>query len=74
MDVVSLVVYVICALEFYLRFLTDRPIRGISTSQAEKGEIKRPMDTRMKIMMGALAFSSLCLFIRYVNHYNRPFL
>jgi hypothetical protein len=66
------VVYVTCALEFYLRFLKDRPIREISTSNAEKGEIKHPMDTRMKIMMGGLAFSSLCLFIRYVNHNNKP--
>ncbi|KIM74097.1 hypothetical protein PILCRDRAFT_815278 [Piloderma croceum F 1598] len=66
LQLVSLVVYVTCALEFYLRFLKDRPIREISTSNAEKGEIKRPMDTRMMIMMGGLAFSSLCLFIRAV--------
>jgi len=66
LQLVSLVVYVTCALEFYLRFLKDRPIREISISNAEKGKIKRSMDTRMKIMMGALAFSSLCLFIRAV--------
>jgi len=65
-------VYVICALEFYLRFFKDRPIREISTSNAEKGEIKRLMDMQMKIMMGGLAFSSLCLFIRYINHHTKP--
>ena len=60
-------VYVICAAEFFLRFVTDRPIRGIANRETTNQKARQPIDIRMKIMIGGLAFSTICLFIRYVN-------
>ena len=55
-----------------LALLKDGPICEISTRNTERGVVERLMDMWMKIMMGALAFSSLCLFIWYVDYYNKP--
>ncbi|KIM88107.1 hypothetical protein PILCRDRAFT_247709 [Piloderma croceum F 1598] len=60
-QLVSLIIYALCATEFLLRFAKDKPIR--------KAPIKRRraiMDTRMKIMIYALIFSTTCIFIRSV--------
>lgn len=62
----SLVVYVICAAEFFLRFLANRPIRETLTIRTFKGQPRYLMDVRMKIMISALMFSTTCLFVRAV--------
>jgi len=59
---VSLIVYVICATEFFLRFFKDKPIR-----KALNGQPKEVVNPRMMMMIRALIFSTVCLFIRYVN-------
>ena len=64
---VSLVVYVICAAEFFLRFLANRPIRETLTIRTFKGQPRYLMDVRMKIMISALMFSTTCLFVRCVD-------
>jgi hypothetical protein len=60
-QLVSLIIYAICAAEFFLRYLKDKPIR-----EPLKGKPRELMDTRMKIMIRALVFSTTCLFIRAV--------
>jgi len=57
----SLIVYVICATEFFLRFFSDTPIR-----ESSKRQSREPVDKRMKIMICGLIFSTVCLFIRAV--------
>lgn len=58
---VSLIVYVICATEFFLRFFKDKPIREAINKQSK--EVANP---RIKMMIRALIFSTVCLFIRYI--------
>ena len=59
---VSLIVYVIAAIEFFLRFFADKPIREASNSRT-----KLTLEPRMKIMLAGLIFSTTCLFIRYID-------
>ena len=59
---VSLTIYAICATEFFLRFFWDKPIR-----ETLKEKSRDSVNTGMKIMIGALVFSTTCLFIRYTN-------
>ena len=59
---VSIVVYVACAIEFFLRFDMDKPIR-----KKRDGQPKEPFSSGMTIMTRALIFSTTCIFIRYVN-------
>jgi hypothetical protein len=65
---VSLIIYVMCAGEFFLRFFWDKPIR--ETLKEKSGDL---VNTRMKIMIGALIFSTTCLFIRYINRTRKLF-
>jgi len=60
-QLVSLTIYAICATEFILRFFWDKPIR--ETLREKPRDL---VNTRMKIMIGALVFSTICLFIRAV--------
>jgi len=60
-QLVSLIVYVICATEFFLRFFKDKPIR-----KALNGQPKEVVNPRMMMMIRALIFSTVCLFIRAV--------
>ena len=61
---VSITVYVICAVEFFVRFWKNKPVRGDDTShKTEEGYTAR-MDMRMKIMIIGLTFNTTCLFIR----------
>jgi hypothetical protein len=59
---VALIVYVIAATEFFLRFFADKPIREASNSRT-----KLTLEPRMKIMLAGLIFSTTCLFIRYTH-------
>jgi len=60
-QLVSLIIYAMCAAEFFLRFFWDKPIR-----ETLKEKSRDMVNTRMKIMIGALIFSTTCLFIRAV--------
>jgi len=67
-QLVSLIIYVVCAAEFFLRFLKDRPIRGNGPGHTSKGQPRRRrlMGTGIKIMIEGLTFSTICLLIRAV--------
>lgn len=51
-------VFVIFETEFFIRYTLDKPIRSRDETE------KKSMSPRLKIMTFALAFSTLCLFIR----------
>ena len=50
-------IYSLCAAEFLTRYFTDRPIR-------EQGNVRGVLTARLKLLIGALALSTVCLFIR----------
>ncbi|KZT70110.1 RTA1-domain-containing protein [Daedalea quercina L-15889] len=55
----AITLYMLLAMEFFLRYFYDRPIRGrdiVNTGYA--------LDSKMKQMIAALAFSSLCFYVR----------
>ncbi|RXW22085.1 hypothetical protein EST38_g3773 [Candolleomyces aberdarensis] len=64
-----IVLYAICAVEFVVRYVKDWPLRAVKTvdSQASlqisgRGELTK----KLKVMLCALAFSTIVLFIRAV--------
>jgi hypothetical protein len=58
--VAAIIVYVFCAVEFFVRYLRDLPLNS------KRATARGHMDGKMKLMCLGLAFSTLCLFIRYV--------
>ena len=54
----AILLYATLGTEFILRYVKDRPIRKFTEP------IRRLLDDRMKLMLGALVFSTTCLFIR----------
>jgi hypothetical protein len=60
---VTITAYVICAAEFLFRFTKNFPLRAVSLreKQARVG-----MPVKIKVMVGAMSFSSVLLFIRSV--------
>ena len=54
-------------MEFFLRYVKDRPIREITTNQTSKEQPRRQMEARLKIVISGLAFATVCLFIRCVD-------
>lgn len=65
-----IVIYAIVSGEFLWRYFTDRPLRANVTngSQATLSGIYRgELTTKHKLMVGALAFDLLVLFIRCVS-------
>ncbi|KAK7058065.1 RTA1-domain-containing protein [Favolaschia claudopus] len=62
LQMATITVYVLCAGEFLLRYLRNRPIRSsmvVATSTP-------PLSGNMKILISALVFNTICLFIRAV--------
>lgn len=60
---VAITFYALLAIEFFVRFYTDRPLRS---KLGEKGTLVRmPLDRTLKMMIAGLALSSLFLYIRY---------
>ncbi|KAJ7152907.1 RTA1 like protein-domain-containing protein [Mycena filopes] len=57
----TITVYVFCAGEFLLRYLKNLPVRGPPTPAATP-----PLSRNMRILVGALVFNTVCLFIRAV--------
>ena len=49
----------ILATEFVVRYVYKRPVRHVTTESAY------PLDRSMKQVLGALALSSLCVYVRY---------
>ncbi|KAJ7226233.1 RTA1-like protein [Mycena rebaudengoi] len=62
-QMVTITVYVLCATEFLLRYLRNRPI-GHGSEQAPSTTV--PLGRKMKLLVYALAFNTACLFIRAV--------
>ncbi|KAJ7690199.1 RTA1 like protein-domain-containing protein [Mycena rosella] len=58
----AIVMYTLCALEFLRRYTRDLPVGGT----APLGAGKPPLTLRLRLMISALAFSTLVLFIRSV--------
>jgi len=58
-QLIAITVYMMFAAEFGLRFMYDKPIRGRAIV-----ETGYTLDRNMKQMLAALAFSSLCIYIR----------
>ncbi|TFK73783.1 RTA1-like protein [Pluteus cervinus] len=56
-----IIIYSILATEFLVRYAYDKPFT-YRTSNTPRGE----MTTRIRIMLGALGFNTLCLFIRAI--------
>ncbi|KAF7985359.1 hypothetical protein HWV62_6585 [Athelia sp. TMB] len=60
----SITAYVFCASEFLWRYISDKPLRTDETYHKAQGP-RVAMDKRLKIMLSALAFDTLCIYIRY---------
>jgi len=58
-QLVAITVYMILAAEFVMRYLHDRPISGRAVI-----DTGYTLDRNMKQMLAALAFSSLCIYVR----------
>ncbi|KAK0222913.1 RTA1-domain-containing protein [Armillaria nabsnona] len=52
-------IYSILGSEFFIRYLADKPIRGHDITRGH-------LNTKLKLLTAALAFSTICLFIRAV--------
>jgi hypothetical protein len=64
--IATITIYVVCAIEFFVRYLKKRPIRAVPLNivDGKRTSIRGYMDKRLKIMSIALSFSTVCLFIR----------
>ncbi|KAF7345740.1 RTA1-like protein [Mycena venus] len=58
---IALCVYTACGVDFLRNYLASAPVRPMISSE-ERGTL----DTRLKIMIGAIGFSTLVLFIRSI--------
>jgi hypothetical protein len=64
-----IVVFLICAAEFLVRYNIDRPVHRKSSQESNDGTSEKPkdlLDRRTKAMIIAIAFNTTCLFIRCV--------
>ncbi|OCB89125.1 RTA1-domain-containing protein [Sanghuangporus baumii] len=64
LQMVAITFYVLLASEFFVRFVTKRPVR--MTSYLAVDPSKKHLHTKMKIMIFGLGFSTVCIFIRTV--------
>jgi len=64
-QMISITIYVLCAGEFFSRFLSDRPFHKRILVSKDK-IISRGLDRNMRFMIIALMFDTTCLFIRAV--------
>ncbi|KAJ7247419.1 RTA1 like protein-domain-containing protein [Mycena haematopus] len=66
-QMISISIYILLAAEFFLRFFTDKPLGGRKTAYHSLGGRGRgELDQDLRIMIGALAFNTTCLFIRAI--------
>lgn len=59
----TITVYVLCAGEFLLRYVHNRPFAGRPGARTASTP---PLSMHMKILVGALVLNTTCLFIRAV--------
>ncbi|KAG5647232.1 hypothetical protein DXG03_000767 [Asterophora parasitica] len=64
-QLVTISVYACLAIEFFVRYLKDKPFSP-SRDDSDSESLKRDMTLKTKLMTAALAFSTICLFIRAV--------
>lgn len=64
--IATITIYVVCAIEFFVRYLKNLPIRlpPLINTDGKRSSIRGYMDKRLKTMCVALSFSTVCLFIR----------
>lgn len=62
----SLVFYSILGIEYMYRYHIDRPFRGKANGVRGQGRQLRSLSIGVKRLIGGMAFSILCLIIRYV--------
>ncbi|CAK5282093.1 unnamed protein product [Mycena citricolor] len=76
-QMVTITAYVLCAGEFILRYLSNRPVRAAASREANadddnrtatpgSGDTRKALSPRMKVLLCALIFNTTCLFIRAV--------
>jgi hypothetical protein len=71
-QMVTISIYAFCATEFLIRYLYNRPLGVVSSmGYAQPGDKSQSrthrrgeMDKKLKAMLCALIFSTVCLFIR----------
>ncbi|KAF8212653.1 RTA1 like protein-domain-containing protein [Mycena galopus ATCC 62051] len=66
LQLATLSVYALCAGEFLWRFLSHRPLSKYTKHLTSPASKPAPLTQRQKIMIGAMAFNLLCLFIRAI--------
>jgi len=59
-QLVTLIVFMCCSFEFFIRYLHDAPVKSETVTKRE------PLTRRLKLMLGAMLFNSTCLFIRAI--------
>ncbi|KAL5514335.1 hypothetical protein ACEPAG_2423 [Sanghuangporus baumii] len=64
LQMIAITFYVLLASEFFVRFITKRPVR--MTSYLAVDPSKKHLHKKMKIMIFGLGFSTVCIFIRTV--------
>ncbi|KAF8871610.1 RTA1-domain-containing protein [Infundibulicybe gibba] len=66
-QMITITIYAACAVEFFVRYLKDRPVNRTGGGEDEKAvSPHKAIDARLKLMCFALMFSTTCLFIRSV--------
>ncbi|KAF9564179.1 RTA1-like protein [Agrocybe pediades] len=60
-QLVTISIYALCALEYYIRYFLNKPIHDITLPPQ-----RAPLTKKLTIMSGALLFSTTCLFIRAI--------
>lgn len=63
-------IFSICALEYSIRYILDKPLRSRSQKSADGG-LRGEFTRNLQIMLGALGFSTVVLFIRSVPTRNK---
>ncbi|KAJ7648938.1 RTA1 like protein-domain-containing protein [Mycena polygramma] len=68
-QMVTISVYILLAAEFFIRFFMDKPLsrkvtayHAVGTARGGRG----PLDPKLRVMIGALAFNTVCLLIRAI--------
>jgi len=66
LQLVVIIVYSLFALEFFWRYLRDRPLTPQKDSLESVEKLRPKMTLRLKAMSWALGFSTICLIIRSI--------
>lgn len=61
----AIIAYVLCELEFFLRYIQDRPFRKAALVNGKSA--RGVLSPKIQVMVYVLLFSTVCLFIRYAS-------